>query len=97
MGEVLATPSHEIVDDDDLIPAVEQYIDEVTADHAGAAGNDNPHGVPQPVVTGAALTARQIHGVINALTPDRSGLEKPYPMDERAVESPVDGKRRDHC
>jgi hypothetical protein len=46
VGEILATSGEEIVDDDDLVPAVEQGIDQVTADHAGAAGDEDPHGVP---------------------------------------------------
>ena len=46
MGEVLTTTGEQIVDDDDLIPTVEQHIDEVTADHSRAAGDHDSHVFP---------------------------------------------------
>jgi hypothetical protein len=61
VGEVLAAPGHEIIDDDDLVPSVEQPVDEVTADHARAAGYDDPHGVPLPGAAGAASSVRHNH------------------------------------
>ena len=43
-GEVLAPAAHEVVEDDDLavgLAAVDQQVDDVRADEAGAAGDQN--------------------------------------------------------
>ena len=42
--EVLALARGEVVEDDDLVAAVEQGVDEVGADEAGAAGDECTHG-----------------------------------------------------
>jgi hypothetical protein len=43
-GEVLALAGGEVVDDHDLVAAVEELVDEVRADEAGAAGDQGTHG-----------------------------------------------------
>jgi hypothetical protein len=95
MGEILTTSGEEIVDDDDLAPAVEQCIDQVTANHARAAGDHDPHGVSLPVTIGVEVPADHIRLAINVFTPDQLVLEKPHAVDERAMKAPIDGKRRD--
>src|SRR5215213_1278526 len=65
VGEILATTSEEIVDDDDLVPVIEQSIDQMTADHAGATGNHDLHGVPLPVTTGAGASSHRFHWVVD--------------------------------
>ena len=43
-AEVLALAGGEVVDDGDLVAAVEERVDEVRADEAGAAGDQGTHG-----------------------------------------------------
>ncbi|MGY3074124.1 hypothetical protein ACVWZZ_000495 [Bradyrhizobium sp. LM6.10] len=43
-GEIFGASDHEIIERDDLVPVVEETIDEVTADEARATGNDAFHG-----------------------------------------------------
>jgi hypothetical protein len=43
-GEVLALAGGQVVDDQDLVAAIEQRVDEVRADEAGAAGDQGTHG-----------------------------------------------------
>jgi hypothetical protein len=43
-GEVLALAGGQVVDDQDLVAAVEERVDEVRADEAGAAGDQGTHG-----------------------------------------------------
>jgi hypothetical protein len=61
---------------------VEQGIDQVTADHAGATGDENPHAVPRPATTGPGVSLHRINWVIDLLTPGRLALEKPYAVGE---------------
>ena len=43
-AEVLALAGGQVVDDRDLVAAIEERVDEVRADEAGAAGDQGTHG-----------------------------------------------------
>ena len=43
-AEVLAPAAREVVDDGHLVAAIEERVDEVGADEAGAAGDQGTHG-----------------------------------------------------
>ena len=43
VGQVLALAGGEVVDDRHLVAALDQRVDEVRADEAGAAGDECPH------------------------------------------------------
>jgi hypothetical protein len=43
-GQVALLAGGEVVDDGDLVPALEQGIDEIGSDEAGSAGDEGAHG-----------------------------------------------------
>lgn len=68
---VLLSAGEEIINDDHIVASLHQLIDQMTADEAGPAGDDNPHPLPgnpdghSPDPGGAisaATPGRGIHG-----------------------------------
>jgi hypothetical protein len=46
VSEILRTAGEEVVEDDDLVTAGDQRVDEVTADHPSPTGDQYPHRQP---------------------------------------------------